>query len=243
MDRWLGASLLLAACYEGPADVDAVTTSGSTSDDVSTRGSSVASSEAASSGTATASTGDTASTSSSSGATSSSSESTGEPSDCTVTMVAGSTTQTIDVNGVERSYLVVVPQSLDGATSPAPVLMGFHGGNGTSEYASEAYGLAGDEPALYVYPQAPYWKEAGGVAWDVDPEGVDFPYFDAMLDDLAESYCVDEDRIFAAGQSNGAFFVNELGCRRSDVLRAIAPVAGGGPLYYPDCTGTITVMI
>lgn len=147
---------------------------------------------------------------------------------CARAPVVGATTETIDVDGVERTYLVVVPASLDGSI-PAPVLLGFHGGNGTSEYAAEAYGLTGAEPMLYVYPQAPYWKEAGGVGWNVDPAGVDFPYFDAMLVDLAEKYCVDLDRVFAAGQSNGAFFVHALGCYRPEALRGIAAVAGGGP--------------
>ena len=55
---------------------------------------------------------------------------------------------------------------------------------------------AGDESeaALYVYPQAPYWPAAGGVAWNVDPAGVDFPYFDALIADLGRKFCVDTTR-------------------------------------------------
>lgn len=139
----------------------------------------------------------------------------------------GTTRHTLDVNGMERTYLVVVPPGVTGET-PVPVILGFHGGSGTAEEASQ-YGLTGPEAALYVYPQAPYWKEAGGVAWNVDPAGVDFPFFDALLAALAAEHCIDTSRIFAAGKSNGAFFVNELACRRPGVLRAIAPVAGGGP--------------
>ena len=177
----------------------------------------------------------------STGTTTSSTGSGGGSPGCGTPAMAGSTTETLDVDGVERTYLVVVPPSLDGST-PAPVLLGFHGGNGTAEYASQTYGLTGDEPVLYVYPQAPFWPEAGGVAWNVDPSGVDFPYFDALLVDLGQKYCVDSTRVFAAGQSNGGFFVNALGCYRPDALRAIAPVAGGGP--PGQCTpSTETVMI
>jgi polyhydroxybutyrate depolymerase len=172
---------------------------------------------------------------------SSSSSAGGGPPQCAAAAVSGSTTETIVVGGVDRTYLVIVPASLQGSTAPAPVLLGFHGGNGTSEYASQTYGLTGDEAMVYVYPQAPYWREAGGVAWDVDQNGVDFPYFDAMLADLGQKYCIDAARVFAAGQSNGGFFVNALGCYRPEALRAIAPVAGGGP--PGQCTpSTVTVM-
>jgi poly(3-hydroxybutyrate) depolymerase len=162
---------------------------------------------------------------------------------CDAPMIAGSTTEILDVDGLERTYLAVVPESVDGLTAPVPVVMGFHGSNGTAEIASETYGLTGIAPAIYVYPQALFSAEKGGTSWDVDPLGPDIPYFDAMLVDLAQKFCIDDARIFAAGQSNGAFFVHELGCRRADVLRAIAPVAGGGPSWHPDCTQTETVMM
>jgi len=149
-------------------------------------------------------------------------------------------TETLEVGGDARSYLVLVPASLD-ARVRAPVLLGFHGGSGTAENAHRSYGLAGDEPALYVYPQAISWPEAGGVAWNVDPNGHDLPYFDALLADLGEKYCIDTTRVFAAGQSNGAFFVNALGCYRPDAIRAIASVAGGGP--PGQCSGSVSAMI
>ena len=102
-------------------------------------------------------------------------------------------------------------------------------------------GLTGPEAAFYVYPQAPYWPAAGGVAWDVSPTGVDFPYFDALLGELALNYCIDSTRISATGKSNGAFFVNALACHRPGVLRSIAPVAGGGP--SSNCTKAISAMV
>jgi polyhydroxybutyrate depolymerase len=153
---------------------------------------------------------------------------------------AGMKTETLQVGGEMRSYLVVVPASLD-ARVRAPVLIGFHGGSGTAENAHRSYGLAGDEAALYVYPQAISWPEAGGVAWNVDPNGHDLPYFDALVADLGEKYCIDDNRVFAAGQSNGAFFVNALGCYRPEVIRAIASVAGGGP--PGQCKGSVPAMI
>ncbi len=214
-----------------------------------TAGSGAAASGAGGGGSAAASTtgagGQSASTAGSGGAVgqggASSSSAGGAPAECAAAAVAGSKTETIVVGGVDRTYLVIVPASLQGSTAAAPVLLGFHGGNGTSEYAAQTYGLTGEEAMVYVYPQAPYWPEAGGVGWNVDPSGVDYPYFDAMLADLGQKYCIDTARVFAAGQSNGGFFVNALGCYRPEALRAIAPVAGGGP--PGQCTpSTVTVM-
>ena len=156
---------------------------------------------------------------------------------CARLVNAGTSTETILVGGARRTYLLVVPRSVV-AGQPTPVIMGLHGGSDTAQNAYRYMGLAGDRAALYVFPQAPYWPEAGGVAWNVDPKGVDFPYFDALLADLGNKYCVDARRIFATGKSNGAFMVNALGCFRPALLRAVAPVAGGGP-STARCPGAV----
>jgi polyhydroxybutyrate depolymerase len=163
----------------------------------------------------------------------------GGSSGCGTPVVIGTSKKTIDVDGTQRSYLVVVPASLDPAI-PAPLMLGFHGGSGTAEQASQ-YGLTGTEAALYVYPQALAFPGAGGIAWNVSPDGNDYAFIDALLVELGRRYCVDTTRIFAAGQSNGAFFVNQLGCYRPDTFRAIAPAAGGGP--SSRCTKGVSAMI
>jgi poly(3-hydroxybutyrate) depolymerase len=147
---------------------------------------------------------------------------------CGLPVSAGMTEQTLVVGGVERSYVLVVPASASDQL-PLPVIFGFHGGSDTAQNASRYMQLSGTEAALYVYPQAPYWPEAGGVGWNVDPAGVDFPFFDALLAELGKRHCIDARRVFAAGKSNGGFFVNALGRYRANAIRAIASVAGGGP--------------
>ena len=147
---------------------------------------------------------------------------------CGLAETPGTRNQTIVVNGVSRRYLIVVPAAVTGST-PVPVVMGLHGGGDTAENANAYMGLNSTQPVLFVYPQAPYWPEAGGVGWNVDPTGVDFPYFDALLSDLKAKHCVDSARVFVTGKSNGGFMVNALGCHRPGMFRAIAPVAGGGP--------------
>jgi polyhydroxybutyrate depolymerase len=160
---------------------------------------------------------------------------------CGKPVTPGTFNRTLTVKGVQRSYVIAIPASVTPST-PVPVIMGLHGGSDTAQNANRSMGLTNSYPALYVYPQAPYWPEAGGVAWNVDPAGVDFPYFDALVAELKARYCVDPARFFAAGKSNGGFMVNALACFRPGMFRAIAPVAGGGP-QTSQCQQGIAAMI
>lgn len=159
---------------------------------------------------------------------------------CTSVTPAGTSTRTIIVNGVQRTYLIVLPSGFN-MSAKSPVVMGFHGGSSTSAFARQTYGLEGSQQVMYVYPQAAYWPEAGGVGWNVSPSGADFAYFDAMLGDIKSRNCVDSGRVFAAGKSNGGFFANALACHRPAAVRAIASVAGGGP--ETECSTGRAVMI
>jgi polyhydroxybutyrate depolymerase len=153
----------------------------------------------------------------------------GGTSGCGLPVTAGTTKQTIVVNGVQRTYLQVIPASVN-ANVPAPIIMGFHGGNDTAENANAYMGLTSADPVLYIYPQAGPFADAWA-GWNVDPAGADFPYVDAVLADLKAKHCVDPARVFATGKSNGAFFVNSLLCQRGASFKAAASVAGGGPQY------------
>lgn len=54
----------------------------------------------------------------------------------------------------------------------------------------------------------------------------DVGFIESLLDDLERSLCLDLDRVFATGISNGAMFVHRLGCDLPERFAAIAPVAG-----------------
>ena len=54
----------------------------------------------------------------------------------------------------------------------------------------------------------------------------DLAFVDQLLDQLEETLCIDLDRVYATGVSNGAMFAHRLGYDRADRFAAIAPVAG-----------------
>ena len=143
--------------------------------------------------------------------------------------------QTITIGGQARTYVLSVPKSYDPST-PLALVFGWHGHDGTGFQARQSYAI---EPsaagsAIFVYPDG----VTGGADWDYSPTGIDVALFDALVSYLAGSYCIDRNRIFSTGLSAGAYFTNLLGCCRGDVLRAIAPVAGGPP-SAATCAGQV----
>ncbi len=135
------------------------------------------------------------------------------------------------VSGDERSYDLAVPPGYD-PTRAYPIVFVFHGSGGRAEGARETFSFesfVGDE-AIFVYPQ-------GRGDWDLDTPAAnnsDVVFFDQVLAKLEGDLCVDAARVFATGFSNGAYFANQLGCRRGGKLRAVASHGGGGPYEGDD---------
>ena len=81
-----------------------------------------------------------------------------------------------------------------------------------------------------VYPQAIDSQ------WDIQG-GTDVAFISALIDRLTASGCADATRVYATGMSLGAGMANVLGCRLSERLAAIGPVAGPyGPGWEGSCT-------
>ena len=64
------------------------------------------------------------------------------------------------------------------------------------------------------------------VRWQPWLGGDDVAWFTALLDELAATLCIDTERIYVAGFSNGAMMASVLACELSERIAAIAPVAG-----------------
>jgi hypothetical protein len=79
-----------------------------------------------------------------------------------------------------------------------------------------------------------------------DKEGddsVDWVFYENLWDKLALTLCFDKNRVFASGNSSGAWFSNEVGCKYAGdpvhPIRGIMPNTGGlptEPQYVPTCT-------
>jgi len=140
--------------------------------------------------------------------------------------------KTLVVSGVSRSYVLAVPAGYDRSRA-YPLVFGFHGLGGSGAQAQLYFGLqqATQGQAILVYPDATGSTRAWGITGSA--ASADLAFFDELVRSVSSSLCVDRNKIFAAGHSMGGYFSNTLGCARGNTLRAIAPVAGGGP--YVGC--------
>ena len=147
--------------------------------------------------------------------------------------------RTIISNNVERVYYLKLPENYNPRT-PYPLIFAFHGATGDYTSFTEGYynlqSVVGEE-AILVYPNG-LANEAGLTQWNND---IDLIFFDDLFSELDTHLCFDKSKVFAVGHSAGAGFVHTLGCKRGDVLRAIAPVAGS-LLDHNDCIGQVAVM-
>lgn len=168
---------------------------------------------------------------------------------CTKTTGAtGLQTRTMSVAGKTRDYLRFIPAGYTPGT-PVSVVIGFHGSGGTAAKARATFDLEAQagKKAIFIYPQGlPDPAFDGDNRWDPTKGGEDDQFVDALVAEVEASHCVDRDRIFAVGFSNGARMTSMLGCHRGDKIRAIAPVAPGGnattlPLAGGGCVGEVGI--
>jgi polyhydroxybutyrate depolymerase len=148
-----------------------------------------------------------------------------------VAALAGATAasaDTIDVNGVKRSYTAQLP-----AKKPAPLVIVLHGETqrGADMVARTAWPqVAKREGLAMVFPDGinNAWADArtkAGPALRGPPAGTDDVAFIAKLvDKLVADGTADARRVYVAGVSNGGAMAMTLACARADLFAAGASV-------------------
>lgn len=140
--------------------------------------------------------------------------------------------RSLAVGSDTRTYVLSVPQGYGELPGSWRLVFAFHGGGSDGDGLRSWYDSEqrfAEKNAIVVYP------DAKNGHWDLDSTAdtnADIAFFDALVAELSSKACIDSARVFAVGFSNGAYFANQLACRRGGALRAIAPHAGGGP-YGP----------
>jgi polyhydroxybutyrate depolymerase len=144
------------------------------------------------------------------------------------------------VDTEDAEYVVSIPAGYDPDTA-YPLGFAFHGRNRTGPNCHDG-DCAGFQRVMADHAVLVYMTSLGGTGWEGDGEReINVEFFETLLAHVEETYCVDEKRVFVAGTSSGAHFVNVLGCRFGDRLLATAPVAG----YLPEreCVGQIPALV
>ncbi len=145
----------------------------------------------------------------------------------------------LTVDGRVRTARVHVPASYDPAR-PTAVVLDFHGysmSSLTQEGLTRWPEQADASGFVTVHPDgtgAVQGWNAGACCGTAAATGVDdVGFVDALVAELDATLCLDRQRIYATGFSNGGFLAHRLACERADVIAAIGPVAG--VLGVPDC--------
>jgi polyhydroxybutyrate depolymerase len=145
-------------------------------------------------------------------------------------------TETLDVEGTAREYVLAVPKTYD-QEKAYPLVLVFHGDGGTGPGMRQfhTFDAASGDEAIVAYPTG---INAG---WDMDTPSAtnrDMKFVDALVAKLSADYRIDAARLFGDGYSAGAFLINKIACRRTGFFRGIVSHAGGAPNEPSDPAAT-----
>lgn len=142
-------------------------------------------------------------------------------------LAPGNTTRTLEIGGLQRNFIVHVPEGYTGTTR-VPLVLDFHalGGSGSQEQSSSGYQRIADQEGFLI-------AFADGIdnAWNIGPcctnsrEVDDLGFAKAMVESIAADGCVDPKRVYAVGFSMGGGMSHYLACNAADVFAAVAPAA------------------
>lgn len=155
-------------------------------------------------------------------------------------------TKTIDVTvgAAQRHAIVHLPSSYTPGKY-LPVVFMFAGKGNDALKAQTAYNID-SMPAVIVYAE-PTMGTEGVPAWDGAPYApnphTDISYTKSVLRALRTDLCINRNKVYAVGFSNGGGFAAMMSCQAPGELAAIAIVSGA--LYAPEsnCQPTVPVPI
>jgi polyhydroxybutyrate depolymerase len=137
---------------------------------------------------------------------------------------SGSTILYMKAGGDSGGYIRQLPTSYTGRT-PMPVVVDLHGyGVSAADMVQVTQlGTFGNRDGfITITPQVarhiPYWQTGF--------KSKDLAFLRGVLTNVSSSLCVDQNRIFVTGYSNGAIMASVLACADAAQVAAIAPVSG-----------------
>jgi polyhydroxybutyrate depolymerase len=131
----------------------------------------------------------------------------------------------------ERSYYIFVPDNYQPERS-TPLLLVFHGGVGQGNIMAIKTGfneIAEQDNFIVVYPNG--IKRDSGEQWNdgrnlPDEDNIDdISFVTTLIEQIQQSWNINQKKIYAVGGSNGGFFTQRLACEIPDIFAAAASVS------------------
>ena len=136
----------------------------------------------------------------------------------------GDSIQYMNAGGDAGAYIQELPPAYAGR-NPLPVVVDLHGYDVTAADQVEAtgFGYYGNlDGFITITPQVarhlPYWTTGF--------KSKDVAFLRGVISRVESTLCVDQNRVFVSGYSNGAVMASVLACVDAAQVAAIAPVAG-----------------
>ncbi|MBX2804096.1 MAG: hypothetical protein KTR31_40845 [Myxococcales bacterium] len=129
-----------------------------------------------------------------------------------------------EVDTMRRKVLVHLP---DEPVDSMPVIVFFHGHNGSAENVSARTDLARIAQQHSAITVAPDSADRFGDTWDARTGGRDLALFDDLVDCLVQELDADPAAIHVGGFSGGAVFATYLVMERSERLASATLFSGG----------------
>jgi len=138
----------------------------------------------------------------------------------------------------ERSFWLALPEQ----SGPRPLVVSFHGTNGSGEGSVDSYDLGTwvDAGFIVVAPDGnsngeiwPVWDALRSLGNENLPNP-DLDLMDSLIACVAGHYSVDENRLYILGHSAGGIMANHVLRRRDDVLAGGIAASGVYDLTGPD---------
>ncbi len=131
-----------------------------------------------------------------------------------------------------RPYLSAIPNDYDG--SPHPLIVTIHGfGENGLDYGNRSglQSLVTERGFILVAPDGEELvPDSQGWSFSCCRSDLnvsdDIAYLRAVIADISGKYNIDADRVYVVGFSNGAFMAQQMACRASDLVAAMAAHAG-----------------
>ncbi|MEQ1572006.1 MAG: hypothetical protein ABMA64_40635 [Myxococcota bacterium] len=140
----------------------------------------------------------------------------------------------------ERGYVVVAPRGL-GSGPPDRQFASWSFSGSTTGLDPDGGPIC--DPELtpdYRYPSCEGVAE-NGCSW-THCQADDVAFVTAWVEQLEQRLCLDPDRVFAAGGSNGGMFTWELAQRTGGLLRGVAPLIGLPHRGYLDANPEVAAL-
>ncbi len=150
--------------------------------------------------------------------------------------------------GLRRSYILHIPSDYD-KENAQPLMIDFHGHSSTDRFQERSTGmstLANQEDFVVAYPQGtvgPDHRTGWNTGPKIYPHVNDLLFTNDLITQLETTLCINPDRIYATGFSNGGGMTNVLACKLSDRIAAFAIVSGAAHPIEGGCPPTRPVSI